>query len=34
MDIIGHGSEAVSRLYTHSKGKAKRAALKKLPKLV
>ena len=34
MDIIGHDSEAISRHYTHIEGKAKRAALKKRPKLL
>ena len=33
MDIIGHDSEAISRHYTHIETTAKRAALKKLPKL-
>jgi integrase len=33
MDIIGHDSEAISRHYTHIETRAKRAALKKLPKI-
>ncbi len=33
MDIIGHESEAISRHYTHIETRAKRAALKKLPKI-
>ena len=34
MDIIGHESEAISRQYTHIEAATKRAALRKLPKLL
>ena len=34
MDIIGHDSEAISRHYTHIEARAKRAALRKLPRLI
>jgi integrase len=34
MDIIGHESEAINRHYTHIEAATKRAALRKLPKLL
>lgn len=34
MDIIGHESKAISRQYTHIEAATKRAALRKLPKLL
>jgi integrase len=34
MDIIGHESEAISRHYTHIEAATKRAALRKLPKIL
>jgi integrase len=34
MDIIGHESEAINRHYTHIETSTKRAALRKLPKLI
>lgn len=34
MDIIGHESEAINRHYTHTEAATKRAALRKLPKLL
>jgi len=34
MNIIGHGSEAFSRHYTHVENKAKRSATYQLPRLL